>query len=166
MTQPNKPLEIDSAHYRQIMGLFATGVTVVTAASADGPVGLAANSFTSVSLDPPLVLFCAGNNSSSWPKIQQAGHYCVNVLADSQEQVSRQMASKVPDKFLGVGWRTEVTGAPVLEGALAWIDCAIENEMIAGDHVIVVGRVLALGAHPHDGGPLCYYRGGYASLGR
>ena len=133
---------------------------------ADGtavPVGLAVNSFTSVSLDPPLVLFCAGTTSSTWPKIRAAGHFCVNILGAQQEDVSRAMAGKSPDKFVGVGWRQEASGAPVLEGSLAWIDCEIHDVVTAGDHDLVLGLVQAIGHN--DGAPLCYYRGGYSSLG-
>ncbi len=143
------------------MGSFLTGVTVITAASEDGPVGLAASSFTSLSMDPALVLFCPGSHSSSWPKIEASGHFAVNVLAHEQQDVSKQMSSKVPDKFDGVPWRTEKTGSPVLDEALAWIDCSIEAVYPGGDHVIVVGRVLALGAR--DGLPLAYFRGKYGN---
>ncbi len=156
---------IDGPLYRQVLGHFLTGVTVITAVSGGEPVGMAASSFTSLSMDPPLVLFCAGIASSSWPRIQQAGHYCVNVLGSTQEHVSRQFASKADDKFQGVGWRTERSGAPVLTDALAWIDCRIENEFDGGDHVIVVGRVLALGNQDSDG-PLAYFRGGYGNFSR
>ena len=156
---------IDAPLYRQVMGHFLTGVTVITAMCDGVPVGLAASSFTSLSLDPPLVLFCAGTSSSSWPRIQEAGHYCVNVLASSQEHISRQFSSKVQDKFQGVGWRAERTGSPVLTDALAWIDCRIENEFDGGDHIIVVGRVLACG-NQDDQAPLAYFRGGYGNFTR
>lgn len=152
---------IDAAHYRQVLGRFASGVTVITALHDDEPVGLAANSFTSVSLEPPLVLFCAGLTSSSWPRIKAAGHYCVNVLSSEQEAVSRQFAGK-GDKYEGIGWTRGPSGAPILNGVLAWIDCTIESVHDAGDHVLVVGRVLAMDAT--DGRPLTYFRGGYGSL--
>jgi 3-hydroxy-9,10-secoandrosta-1,3,5(10)-triene-9,17-dione monooxygenase reductase component len=157
--------EIDAAAYRHVMGHFPTGVTIITAVDPDdgGPVGLAASSFTSVSMDPPLVLFCAGGHSSSWPRIKRAGTYCVNIVGSDHEWISRQFSSKVPDKFAGVTWRTEATGAPVLDDAHAWIDCVIQEEVEAGDHVIVVGRVVALGA-AEAGGPLAYYRGGYGAF--
>ncbi len=147
------------------MGHFPTGVTIITAVDPyDGlPVGLAASSFTSVSMDPPLVLFCAGNHSSSWPRIQRAGSFCVNIVGSDHEWISRQFSSKVPDKFVDVGWRAESSGAPVLADAHAWIDCVIHEEVAAGDHVIVVGRVVALGA-AEDGGPLAYYRGAYGQF--
>ncbi len=154
---------IDSAAFRTVMGHFASGVTVITAVDGDEPVGMAANSFTSVSLDPPLVLFCAAYSSSTWPRIQKAGAFCVNILADDQEHVCRLMAQKGIDRFAQIGWHAGPTGSPVLDGALAHIDCTTVAEHDAGDHVIVVGRVLELAVH-HEGGPLCFYRGGYGSF--
>jgi flavin reductase (DIM6/NTAB) family NADH-FMN oxidoreductase RutF len=156
--------EIDGATYRTVMGHFPTGVTVITAMDGGEPVGMAASSFTSLSMDPPLVLFCAGLSSSTWPRIQRSRRYCVNILASEQEPVSRQFASRVPDKFAGVGWTKAPSGSPRLTDALAWIDCRIEAEHQAGDHVIVVGRVLALGNR--EGEPLAYYRGGYGAFSK
>ena len=152
---------VDGARFRQVLGHFPTGVTVITATTESGPVGLAVGSFFSVSLDPPLVAFCAGKSSTSYPKIQAAGHYCVNVLADAQEDVSRVFASKGDDKFATIGWRrSPVTGAPIINDVLAWIDCEIDAVHEAGDHFIVIGRVLELEVG-HDGGPLVFFRGGY-----
>ncbi len=151
----------DSAKYRQVLGHFPTGVTVVTAVNDGVPVGVAIGSFSSLSLDPPLVLFSVGSQSSSWPKIRAAGAFCVNILGADQEHVCRVFASKEPDKFASVGWnRTKATGSPLLEGVLAWIDCDIEQVVPGGDHDIVVGRVRDLDAHD-KGGPLVFYRGGY-----
>ena len=151
----------DAARFRQVLGHFPTGVTVITAAGEDGPVGLCVGSFASVSLEPPLVAFCAGNQSTSWPRIQASGHYCVNVLAEDQEEVARVFAGKADDKFAGLGWRPSVvTGAPVINGVLAWIDTTIEAVHEAGDHWIVVGRVLDLEIG-HEGGPLVFFRGGF-----
>ena len=152
---------VDSAHYRQVLGHFASGVTVITALHDDEPVGLAANSFSSVSLDPPLVLFCAGYSSTTWPRISAAGHFCVNVLSSEQEAVARQFSGK-GDKYEGIGWTRGLSGAPVLNGALAWIDCVIDAVHEAGDHAVVIGRVVALDAT--DGRPLTYFRGGYGTL--
>jgi 3-hydroxy-9,10-secoandrosta-1,3,5(10)-triene-9,17-dione monooxygenase reductase component len=155
------PPEIDSAEFRQVLGHFATGVTVITAAADGGPVGLAVNSFTSVSLDPPLVAFCAANSSSTWPSIQAAGHFCVNIVAEDQQEVCRLFATKGADRFTSIGWRTAThSGAPILEDVLAWIDCAIDAEHQAGDHIIVVGRVNEIGVE-RDGTPLVFYKGGY-----
>lgn len=152
---------VDGARFRQVLGHFPTGVTVITAATEAGPAGLAVGSFFSVSLDPPLVAFCAGKSSTSYPKIAAAGHYCVNVLADEQEDICRVFASKGDDKFASIGWRpSPVTGAPVINGVLAWIDCEIDAVHEAGDHWIVIGRALELEVG-HEGGPLVFFRGGY-----
>lgn len=156
----NRDLTFDSAKFRQVLGHFATGVTVVTAASDAGPVGLAVGSFASVSLDPPLVAFFPDSGSSSWPKIEAAGSFCVNVLSEDQEDVCRRFASKSDDKFAGLGWRPAGSGAPLLDGALAWIDCDIESVTVAGDHFCVVGRVRDLDVG-HEGRPLLFFRGGY-----
>ena len=150
----------DSAKYRQVLGHFPTGVTVVTARSSDGPVGMAVGSFASVSLEPPLVAFFAGLNSASWPQIEEAGAFCVNVLAADQEDLSRRFASKDDDKFTGIGWEPAGSGSPLLQGVLAWIDCDIESVTPAGDHVCVMGRVRELDV-VHDGAPLLFFRGGY-----
>jgi flavin reductase (DIM6/NTAB) family NADH-FMN oxidoreductase RutF len=159
--EPSASPAIDSARYRQVLGHFPTGVTVVTAKGPDGPVGMCVGSFSSVSLDPPLVAFFAGRSSTSYPGIEAAGHYCVNILAEDQEEEARVFASKAEDKFAGIGYRSSVvTGAPVLHDVLAWIDCEIEATHEAGDHWIVVGRVLDLEIG-HEGGPLVFFRGGF-----
>ncbi len=144
---------------RTVMGHFATGVAVVTAADGGTPVGMACNSFSSVSLDPPLVLFCAATDSSTWARIRSAGHYCVNFLDEEGEQLCRTFAGKADDRFAGIGWKQAVTGAPVLDAAIAYADCTIEAIHAAGDHDIVVGRVVELGHR--EGRPLLFYRGGY-----
>ena len=153
---------IDSARFRQVLGHFATGVTVITSMDRGEPVGLAVNSFTSVSLDPPLVAFCAAHGSTTWPRIRRSRRYCVNILGENQEDVSRMFAATGGEKFRGLGWVPNASGSPVLRGALAWIDCTIDAEHEAGDHVIVVGRVHELGLA--EGPPLLFYRGGYARL--
>jgi 3-hydroxy-9,10-secoandrosta-1,3,5(10)-triene-9,17-dione monooxygenase reductase component len=152
--------DIDAARYRQVLGHFATGVTVITAVDRGEPVGMAANSFSSVSLEPPLVLFCAAYSSSTWPRIDSADRFCVNILASQQEDVCRVFAAKGADRFSQIGWRPAESGAPILEGALAWLDCTIDARHDAGDHVIVVGRVQDLGV-ADSGTPLLFYRGGY-----
>ena len=152
---------IDKARFRQVLGHFPTGVTVITATTPEGPAGLAVGSFFSVSLDPPLVAFCASKTSSSYPKVADAGHFVVNVLADDQEDVSRVFAASGADKFAGLGYRpSSYSGAPVLAGGLAWIDCDLDAVHEAGDHWIVVGRVHDLEV-AHEGGPLIFFRGGY-----
>jgi len=156
MTEP----VFDSARFRQVLGHFPTGVCVVAGFHDDKPVGLAIGSFFSVSLAPPLVGFCAGKTSSTWPKLQAAGSFCINVLAEDQEDVSRVFASKEPDKFVGVGWDRSPLGSPRLHGALAWIDCRLHTVHEAGDHDIAVAAAHDLGVG-HEGGPLVFFRGGY-----
>lgn len=155
-----QPVPFDSAQFRQVLGHFPTGVTVITAAPPGGPVGLAVGSFASVSLDPPLVAFFPDRTSSSWPQIEATGSFCVNILADDQEAVCRRFASKADDKFAGLGWRPAGSGSPLLDGVLAWIDCDIESVTEAGDHHCVMGRVRDLDVG-RDGGPLLFFRGGY-----
>lgn len=150
----------DPAAFRTVLGHFATGVVVVTAEDDGEPVGMACNSFTSVSLEPPLVLFCAAKTSTTWPRIQRAGAWCANVLAEEDEELCRLFAQKGVDRFARVTHRPGATGAPVLDRALAFVDCRTEAEHDAGDHVIVVGRVVELG-HQVEGRPLLFYRGGY-----
>ena len=154
------PTSTDEARFRQVLGHFATGVTVVTGMAGDEPVGLAVNSFTSVSLEPALVAFCVAKRSQTWPRLRVAGAFCVNILSQGQEALSRAFAGHPPDRFLGVGWRPSRSGAPILAGALAWIECTVADEHDAGDHVIIVGRVQDLDVG-EEGGPLVFYRGGY-----
>lgn len=151
--------------FREVLGQFATGVTVVTAVHDGEPVGLTCQSFTSVSLDPPLVLFVPARTSRAWPRIELAGAFCVNVLARDQEAVSDAFASRGIDKFAGVAWRPGSTGAPVLSGAVAWVDCTLHAVHDGGDHLVVIGRVDDLG----DGEraePLVYVEGRYRGLDR
>jgi flavin reductase (DIM6/NTAB) family NADH-FMN oxidoreductase RutF len=148
---------IDPTEFRKVLGHFPTGVTVVTAARDGVPVGLTIGSFTSVSLDPPLVGFLPGKSSTSWPDIERAGAFCVNVLADDQSELCWGFARDGDEKFDGVGWRPGVTGSPILEGALAWIDCTIEQVVEAGDHWFVLGLVEHLAAR--EGAPLLFFRG-------
>ena len=156
--------DIDSAHFRQVLGHFPTGVTVITATGSEGrPAGFAVGSFFSVSLEPPLVGFCAGKASSSWPGIRSAGAFCVNILAEDQEAVCRQFSSKIEDKFAGLGWTPAATGSPRLADVLAWIDCDVEAVHDAGDHEICVGRVRELKVE-RENGPLLFYRGGYGQF--
>lgn len=157
---------IDPARYRQVLGHFPTGVTVITSEDGGERAGLAVGSFFSVSLDPPLVGFCAGAQSSSWPKIRAAGRFCVNVLGARQEEVCRTFAGRGEDKFAGIGYdAAPFSGAPRLHDALAWIDCELAEVLPGGDHDIVLGRVHDL--HVEDEGhPLVFFRGGYAQIER
>jgi 3-hydroxy-9,10-secoandrosta-1,3,5(10)-triene-9,17-dione monooxygenase reductase component len=156
---PGSPT-IEAAHFRSVLGHYATGVTIITAEHDGKPYGLAANSFTSVSLDPPLVSFCAAHTSSTWPHIKAAGHFCVNILGAHQEELCRLFAMSGADKFAGVGYSQAATGAPVIADVIGFLDCMIEAEHEAGDHVIVVGRVHDLDIN-QEGKPLLFFRGGY-----
>lgn len=153
----------DSARFRQVLGHFPTGVCVVAAMHDGAPVGMAIGSFFSISLDPPLVGFCAARTSSTWPKIHGAGRFCVSILGDHQEDVSRVFASKEADKFSGLGWDRSPLGSPRLTDSLGWIDCEIDTVHVAGDHDIAVGAVHDL-AVADKTGPLVFFRGGYAHL--
>jgi flavin reductase (DIM6/NTAB) family NADH-FMN oxidoreductase RutF len=153
---------VDSALFRQVLGHFASGVTVVSA-QADGPVGLSVGAFFSVSLDPPLIGFCVKQASGTWPLIRAADSFCVNILGEHQEEVSRRFAATDVDRFErfdGLAWESTPSGAPRLVDALAWIECRVEAVHAAGDHDICVGRVDGMGVSG-DGGPLVYYRSGY-----
>lgn len=154
---------IDQAHYRQVLGHFPTGVTVVAGLDGDEPVGLAVGSFFSLSIDPPLVGFCVGRSSNSWARMESSGSFCVNVLGAEQEDVCRVFASSGDDKFATVGWSPAETGSPVIDGVLAWVDCDVEDVHDGGDHHIVIGRVRGLGVGD-EGDPLVFFRGGYANL--
>ncbi len=154
---------IDQAQMRSILGHFCSGITIITAHDQDGPAGMTCQSFSSVSLDPPLVLFCPAKSSTSWPRIRAAGHFCANVLGEDQEELCRAFATSGGDKFSGVEWRPGPSGAPIIRGALAIVDCELEVVHEAGDHDLVIGRVLHLDAMP-SGRPLLFFRGGYARL--
>jgi flavin reductase (DIM6/NTAB) family NADH-FMN oxidoreductase RutF len=153
----------DEASYRTVLGHFATGVTIITALSDGEPIGVSANSFTSVSLNPPLVLFCASKDSTTWPKIEAAGTFTVNILGEHQEDVCRVFATRGADRFSRIGWRPSANGSPILHDALAYIDCTIQDQHDGGDHLIVVGLVHELGVL-NDEGPLIFYRGGYGQF--
>lgn len=149
--------------FRDVLSRFASGVTVVTSTSNGQPVGLTCQSFSSVSLEPPLVLFIPAKTSRAWPLIQRSGKFCVNFLATDQAELSNTMASRGIDKFEKVGWTpSPQTGSPMLAGALAQVDCTIHAVHEAGDHYVVIGRVLDLvvADDAHED-PLLFYRGEY-----
>ncbi|MEZ5168818.1 MAG: flavin reductase family protein [Acidimicrobiales bacterium] len=160
-------MTIDPSEFRRVLGHHPTGVTVVTTVDDDGPCGMAIGSFASVSLDPPLVMFCPGKSSASWERMKRSGAFCVNVLGDDQEHLSGIFASKADDKFSGVDWTTEATGSPVFPHAIAWIDCSTYAIYDGGDHDIVVGEVQALSTAANAGerGPLLFFQGGYGRFG-
>lgn len=157
-----RPPASDPAHFRKVLGAFPTGVTIVTTVDDGRPSGLVIGSFTSVSLDPPLVAFLPTKTSSSWAAIERSRRFCVNVVADDQLDVAGVFAGKSDDKFAGIDWTpAPETGSPVLPGSLAWIDCTIDAVHDAGDHVIVVGAVQAMDTTDRDAGPALFYKGGY-----
>jgi 3-hydroxy-9,10-secoandrosta-1,3,5(10)-triene-9,17-dione monooxygenase reductase component len=160
---PGSPDHPDPQRFRQVLGQFATGVTVVTSVDAeDNPVGFACQAFAALSLDPPMVLFCPSKGSGSWAVIEQAGRFCVNVLGEGQREVSQVFGTRGADKFASVEWARSEQGLPVLRGVLSWIDCSIEAVHTAGDHYVVIGRVLDLGTSADDR-PLLFYRGDYTA---
>ena len=159
---------LDQAEFRRVLGTFATGVTVITAPPADGstaPAGFACQSFSSLSLDPPLVAFMVGRTSTTWPRIARAGVFCVNVLAAHQAALCRAFATPGTDKFAGVPYEpAPASGSPRLTEATAWIDCTIHAVHTGGDHLIVVGRVDALGTPESPTAPLLFHRGRFGRL--
>ena len=154
---------VDPTVLRDVLGHFASGVTVVTAVAAEGPIGFTCQSFSSVSLDPPLVAFAPARTSRTWTRLRELGRFCVNVLAEGQDDVSQNFARSGPDKFAGVPWTPSAHGAPVLADVVAWIDGELWAEYDGGDHTIAVARVLDLGGHP-DRRPLLFHRGVYGLL--
>lgn len=149
---------LEAVTLRSLLARFATGVTVVTGRAQDRPVGLTVNSFTSVSLDPPLVLFCVRNRSLSGRAIVDSGAFAVNILGREQQDVARTFASRVADRFATAGWRQGATGSPILSGVLAYLDCRIVECLPGGDHAIVLGRPVDGGVRP-DGEPLIFVDG-------
>jgi flavin reductase (DIM6/NTAB) family NADH-FMN oxidoreductase RutF/DNA-binding IclR family transcriptional regulator len=155
---------IDPREYRTVLGNYPTGVVAVTAVQADGtPAAMTVGSFTSASLDPPLIAFLPDKSSSSFPKIREAGSFCVNVLSNEQESVCRSFAAKGTDKFAGVAWRPAPSGAPIIDDIVAWMDCDIEQVLDVGDHYLVVGHIRAMGA-PGSALPLLFFQGGYGEF--
>jgi 3-hydroxy-9,10-secoandrosta-1,3,5(10)-triene-9,17-dione monooxygenase reductase component len=154
---------VDQGQFRRVLGTFATGVTVITAPAAEGepgPAGFACQSFSALSLDPPLVVFMVGRTSTTWPRIARAGVFCVNVLAAHQGELCRGFAISGRDKFAGVPYdASPVSGSPRLTDAAAWIDCTIHAVHTGGDHLIVVGRVDGLGTDEGEAAPLLFHRG-------
>jgi flavin reductase (DIM6/NTAB) family NADH-FMN oxidoreductase RutF len=157
-------LAIGGDVFRRVLGHYPTGVCIVAALDADGQGGgLTIGSFTSVSLDPPLVAFCPDRKSRSWARIRSAPAFAVNILASDQETLCRRFSAATEDKLAGVAHRRSPLGAPLLDGVVAWIECVLEAEHEAGDHFIVVGRVSAL-AVERAVHPLLFFRGGYGDF--
>jgi 3-hydroxy-9,10-secoandrosta-1,3,5(10)-triene-9,17-dione monooxygenase reductase component len=151
---------LDQARFREVLGHFATGITIVTALEEGLPVGFSCQSFAALSLDPPMVVLAPARSSTSWPRIARAGAFCVNILGEDQEAVCRAFAVSGGNKFDGIGWFPgPVTGSPVIDGSLAVVECELGQIFEGGDHEIVTGLVVAL--EVGDGQPLLFYRGGF-----
>jgi 3-hydroxy-9,10-secoandrosta-1,3,5(10)-triene-9,17-dione monooxygenase reductase component len=166
--------EFDPGHFRTVLGHFPTGVTIVTGMAGERPTGFTIGSFTSVSLDPPLVGFLPQVDSITWEAIAPSGSFCVNVLSDQQSDLCWKFAKSGTEetRFEGVEWRRAPTGSPIIERAVAWIDCGVEEVHVMGDHYFVLGRVRSLDADADHNGlppqPLVFYRGtigGFAAEG-
>lgn len=156
---------VDPTLLREVMSQYPTGVVIVTAAGADGePLGMTVGSFNSASLDPPLVMFMPDRQSSSWRALRASGErFGINVLSADQEHICRAIATRKTDKFEGISWHLSANGNPVIDGCVAHVDCETEIIHDAGDHHIVLGRVVEMGVHnPVD--PLLFFRGGYGSF--
>lgn len=151
--------------FRAVLGRFASGITVITMCDTDGtPHGMTVSAFSSLSLEPPLVLVCIANDATMAPLVANGSSFAVNVLSAGQEAVSRRFAGRVDDRFAGVGFQHGKLGNPILDDVLASLECRIVARHPSGDHTIVVGAVEQAAAH--EGKPLLYYRGGYAVLER
>jgi len=159
VAEPNPEL------FREVFGRFATGVAVITAAGSDGSGGMTANALCSLSLDPLLALVCFENRARTLPIVRDAGRFGVNLLAAEQEDIAGVFASKLPEaeKLVGVDHRLE-HGVPIIEGALAWAVCELQELIAGGDHTIAIGRVLALGLKQDEPEPLLWYAGTYRAL--
>lgn len=154
----------DDRAFRNAMGNFCTGVVIATGIGEEGPAGFAAQSFVSLSLDPPLIALCPGKNSSSWPKIGASGSFCINILGREQKSICDVMAQSGGDKFAAIDWRAGVTGSPIIADSLGYIDCSLEVEHEAGDHTIAIGRVKDFEIAQEEGRPLLFFKGNYGDF--
>jgi flavin reductase (DIM6/NTAB) family NADH-FMN oxidoreductase RutF len=155
---------VEASAFRRVLGCYPTGVCVVAALDEnDAPVGLAIGSFASASLDPPLIGFFPDKKSASWPLIERAGRFCVNVLASDQREICERFAQSGGDKFADIDYSLSANGSPLIEGVVAWIDCALHTVAEAGDHYIVLGRALDLGAG-RNASALLFFRGRYGAF--
>jgi flavin reductase (DIM6/NTAB) family NADH-FMN oxidoreductase RutF len=161
------PPSIDPRAFRDALGCYASGITIISTVLDGAPIGFTCQSFYSVSIDPPLVSFSVMRTSSRWPKVRSAGKFAVNVLSSHQSDISTAFGRGLPDMWSNIEWSGSPAGNPFLAGALLSLDCSIHAEHEAGDHWIVVADVLSLHRHQSDGPahkPLLYYRGRYHEL--
>lgn len=150
----------DSKQFRQVLGHFPTGVVIISGLDSAGkPQGLTIGSFSSISLDPPLVGFFPGLNSQTWPVIAESGFFCVNVLAANQDELCWRFAKESENRFEGVSWTSSANNSPKIAGSIAYIDCAVESSSQIGDHLLVVGRVQSLEAVADAGSPMVFSKG-------
>lgn len=149
--------------FRDVLGCFGTGVVLVTAQTDGGPVGMAVNSFTSVSLDPPLIAFCAALTSSTWPAIRDTGGCAITILSDAHEDVCRTFSTRDADRFAGREWDRTTGGRPVAADGLGWLDCRIRTVQVEGDHELVIADVVDWSIGPGVR-PLIFHSGRYAGL--
>jgi 3-hydroxy-9,10-secoandrosta-1,3,5(10)-triene-9,17-dione monooxygenase reductase component len=150
---------LDQARFREVLGHFATGITIVTASEDGEPVGFSCQSFAALSLDPPMVILAPAKSSTSWPRIAEAGAFAINILAEHQEAICLNFAVSGGDKFDGVAWTAGTTGAPLIKGSLATIECTLGAIYEGGDHELVTGHVVAM--EVGSGSPLLFYRSGF-----
>lgn len=156
---------VDAPQFRQLLGRFATGVTVLTSRGASGdPVGMTASSIASVSLDPPLVLVSVDKSNEMHAAMEAGTHFVLNILSAEQEALSRRFAELEANRFRGVSYRENERGIAVLEGVVAHIECEKHSAVPGGDHTVFFG--LVVGGHATDRRPLLYYRGGYTGMSR
>lgn len=158
-------MDFDPKAFREALGWFPTGIAVMTAASTEAShIGITVNSFTSVSLDPPLVLWCIDRRSRRYPAFATAPGFTVSILASAHKAVSARLAGAGEHSLDGIALRETELGPPALADALAVFECARESEIAAGDHAILIGRVLRFARHEGAGAPLVYFRGRYGAL--
>lgn len=156
---------IEPLSFREALGHYASGITVITSHVDDEPIGFTCQSFYSVSMNPPLVSFSVMSSSASYPKIRQAGRFAVNILSGEQVKISNQFARRGADKWHEVEWQQSPLGNPLIAGSLHWLDCEIHAEHAAGDHMIVIGEVKALNLQEVAAKqPLLYFKGQYCNL--
>jgi flavin reductase (DIM6/NTAB) family NADH-FMN oxidoreductase RutF len=156
-------MPVDKAEFRRALGHFAAGVTVVTSRAEDGALaGITVTAFSSLSLEPPLVLVCIDKRAKIHDRLKLGGNFAVNMLRDDQELISRRFASSQGDQFQEIGYSLGMSGAPVLEDVISAVECRITSLLDGGDHTIVVGEVEA--SHVREGKPLLYFRGGYSQI--
>lgn len=154
-------LQPSTTDMRRAMGAFATGVTVVSGMSSGKPVGFACQSFASVSLTPPLILFCADHRGRAWPLIRASGRFDVSVLGEDQAEICTRFGSSTGRKFDGLDWYESLHGTPVLHGVLMRVHCTVESVQVAGDHDVVIGRVVELAIGDQDLQPMIFFRGAF-----